>query len=37
MGHTLVNRYINGKTESNPRASIGLQSTNNFQQGKAER
>ncbi len=37
MGHTLVNRYINGKTESNPRASVGLRSANNIQQGKAER
>ncbi len=37
MGHTLANRYINGKTESNPRASVGLQSANNIQQGKAER
>ncbi len=34
---TLANRYINGKTESNPRASIGLRSANNIQQGKAER
>ncbi len=24
MGHTLANRYINGKTERNPRASVGL-------------
>ncbi len=37
MGHTLANRYINGKTESNPRASVGLRSVNNIQQGKAER
>ncbi len=37
MGHTLVNRYINGKTERNPRASLGLRSANNIQEGKAER
>ncbi len=29
--------YIYGKTKSNPRASVGLGSANNIQQGKAER
>ncbi len=28
--------YIYGKTKSNLRASVGLQSANNIQQGKAE-
>ncbi len=37
MGHTLANRFIYGKTESNPMASVGLRSANNIQQGKAER
>ncbi len=31
------NRYINGKTKSIPRASVGRRSANNIQQGKAER
>ncbi len=34
MGHTLANRYINGKTKSNPRASVGLRSANNIQQAR---
>ncbi len=29
MGHILANMYINGKTESNPRASVGLRSISN--------
>ncbi len=37
MGQTLANRYIYGKTKSNSRASVGLRSANNIQQGKAER
>ncbi len=32
MGHTLANRYINGKTKSNPRASVGLRSPNRAKQ-----
>ncbi len=32
MGHTLANRYINGKTKSNPRASVGLRSANRARQ-----
>ncbi len=37
QGQTTANGYRRGKTKSNPRASIGLQSANNIQQGKAER
>ncbi len=36
MGHTLTNRYIYGKTKSNPRASVGRRSANIIQQGKAK-
>ncbi len=36
MGHTLANRYVYGKTKRNPRASVGRQSANNIQQGKAK-
>ncbi len=35
--HAMANRYNTGKTKSNPRASVGLRSANNIQQGKAER
>ncbi len=37
MGQTLANRYINGKTKSIPRTSVGLRSANSIQQGKAKR
>ncbi len=37
MGQTLANRYINGKTKSIPRTSVGLRSVNSIQQGKAKR
>ncbi len=33
--HAMANRYNTGKTKSNPRASVGLRSVNNIQQGKA--
>ncbi len=36
MGHTLANRYVYGKTKSNPRARVGLRSAYSIQQGKAE-
>ncbi len=29
MGQTLANRYIYGKTKSNPRASVGLRTISN--------
>ncbi len=35
--HAMTNGYNTGKTKSNPRASVGLRSANNIQQGKAER
>ncbi len=35
--YAMVNRYNTGKTNSNPKASVGLRSANNIQQGKAER
>ncbi len=34
MGHTLANRYINGKTESNPGTRAGIK-TLEHRQGKA--
>ncbi len=37
MGHTLANRYVYSKAKSNLRASVGLRSVYNIQQGKAER
>ncbi len=37
MGRTLANKYINGRTKSTPRTSVGLRSANSIQQGKAER
>ncbi len=37
MGHTLANRYVYGKAKSNLRASVGLRSAYNIQQGKAEK
>ncbi len=35
--HAMANRYNTGKTNSSPRASVGIRSANNIQQGKAER